>query len=469
MSALAPPAARPAVFAIPPGEDYAARFAEGLAARLPDDRPEAAAEAVVYVNTRRALRTLEDALARRHGAKAAAILPRLAVLDEIGTDPLAAAEAEALPPAGNPLRRRLAITRLVEGWLARDGLAAPAAAPELADSLAGLIDLLDEEGVADSALDALVPDAMAEHWQKARDLLALVRARWPAIRAESEADALDPAARARAAIARQCTAWAAAPPQTPVIVAASTGSRAGAAALMAAVARLPRGALVLPGFDAEAAADIWPSVSAEHPYGPFRRLFEALGIGPADVRPWLGDAAPSPRRRLLAEALRPAPVTDAWIAGRAGIAALAAEATAGLSLIEAPHPRAEAAAIALAMREALERPGRRVALVTRDATLARRVSAELARFGVLADDSLGRPLSVSPAGSLLRLTLAAARAAGAEPVPLAALLAHPLCRAGRSRGAHLALARAAVGDFEAAHTILSGETGVQISNTERVV
>ncbi|MEX3017004.1 tetratricopeptide repeat protein [Gymnodinialimonas hymeniacidonis] len=34
---------------------------------------------------------------------------------------------------------------------------------------------------------------------------------------------------------------------------------------------------------------------------------------------------------------------------------------------------------------------------------------------------------------------------------------------------HLALARGAVGDFEAAHAILSGETGVQITNTERVV
>ena len=34
---------------------------------------------------------------------------------------------------------------------------------------------------------------------------------------------------------------------------------------------------------------------------------------------------------------------------------------------------------------------------------------------------------------------------------------------------HLALARAAVGDFEAANAILSGETGVQITNTERVV
>ncbi|WP_224816928.1 tetratricopeptide repeat protein [Hasllibacter sp. MH4015] len=34
---------------------------------------------------------------------------------------------------------------------------------------------------------------------------------------------------------------------------------------------------------------------------------------------------------------------------------------------------------------------------------------------------------------------------------------------------HLALARAAVGDFEAAHAILSGETGVEITNTERVV
>ncbi|GAB5446889.1 tetratricopeptide repeat protein [Gymnodinialimonas sp.] len=34
---------------------------------------------------------------------------------------------------------------------------------------------------------------------------------------------------------------------------------------------------------------------------------------------------------------------------------------------------------------------------------------------------------------------------------------------------HLALARAATGDFEAAHEILSGGTGVQITNTERVV
>lgn len=34
---------------------------------------------------------------------------------------------------------------------------------------------------------------------------------------------------------------------------------------------------------------------------------------------------------------------------------------------------------------------------------------------------------------------------------------------------HLALARAAVGDFEAAHEILSGETGVQITSTERVI
>jgi tetratricopeptide (TPR) repeat protein len=34
---------------------------------------------------------------------------------------------------------------------------------------------------------------------------------------------------------------------------------------------------------------------------------------------------------------------------------------------------------------------------------------------------------------------------------------------------HLALARAAAGDFEAAHEILSGDTGVAITNTERVV
>lgn len=173
---------------------------------------------------------------------------------------------------------------------------------------------------------------------------------------------------------------------------------------------------------------------------PFRRLLGLLDVEPASVRPWLAGMPATPRLRLLTQALRPAPVTDAWQRQAAALTAEAEAATDGLTLIEAPTPRHEAAAVALAIRRALETPDKRIALITPDAALARRVTAELGRYAILPDDSLGQPLSGSPAGVFLRL-VADVAAKEAEPVRLAALLQHPLTRAGLPRADHLALAR----------------------------
>jgi ATP-dependent helicase/nuclease subunit B len=90
-----------------------------------------------------------------------------------------------------------------------------------------------------------------------------------------------------------------------------------------------------------------------------------------------------------------------------------------------PDSAAEAQAIALAIREALETPEKTVALVTPDRTLARRVSALLARWEIQADDSAGKPLSELPPGTLL-LGIASAIAEELAPVTLLALLKHPL-------------------------------------------
>ncbi|TPI07769.1 double-strand break repair protein AddB, partial [Mesorhizobium sp. B4-1-3] len=107
-------------------------------------------------------------------------------------------------------------------------------------------------------------------------------------------------------------------------------------------------------------------------------------------------------------------------------------ALAGVTLVEAANERDEAAAIAIALKRAVEAPGRRAALVTGDRALARRVSAELLRFGVVADDSGGAPLLNTPAASLLRLALGAAFRPG-DPVGLLALLKHPLLGLGLER------------------------------------
>jgi len=437
----------PRLFALPPGVDFAEAFARGLTARVgaaPPEMtvpPEAMARVEVMVNTRRGLRAIEDALVGAAGGSA--LLPRLSLLSELGDDPLAAPD---LPPAIDPLRRQLRLTRLVEAYLQRAEGAPVTAAPDLAEALGRLLDELQEEGVDAADLDGLVagelPERAAAHWQGTLDFIDIVRKAWPAIRAEAEAGALDPKARQRLVIERLVADWAAVPPAHPVIAAGSTGSVTSTAELLAAIARLPQGAVVLPGFDIGIAPDIWREMpkSPEHPMAPFRRLLDMLGMAPEDVRPWADGMPETPRLRLLTQALRPAPVTDAWQREAPALVAESQAATAGLTLVEAATPRHEAAAIALAIRRGLETPGKRIALITPDAALARRVTAELGRYAIVPDDSLGQPLAQTPAGVFLRLIVEVA-AEGAAPVRLAALLQHPLMRPGLARAEHLALAR----------------------------
>jgi ATP-dependent helicase/nuclease subunit B len=92
---------------------------------------------------------------------------------------------------------------------------------------------------------------------------------------------------------------------------------------------------------------------------------------------------------------------------------------------ELPDAASEAQAIALALREAIETPGKTAALVTPDRQLAARVAALLRRWDIEADDSAGKPLSQLVAGTLL-LGIASAAAEELAPIPLLALLKHPL-------------------------------------------
>ena len=91
-----------------------------------------------------------------------------------------------------------------------------------------------------------------------------------------------------------------------------------------------------------------------------------------------------------------------------------------MTLIEAANERDEALAIATALRGAIVEPKATAALVTSDRDLARRVSAELLRFGIRADDSGGTPLTRTPPGEFLALLLEAVFRPG-NPVPIAAL------------------------------------------------
>ncbi len=426
----------PRVFALPPGVPFARRFAEGVHIRFAD--PLSVARTLVLVGTRRAQRVIEQALADT--APAPGLLPRVELMSELYADPLAV----DLPPAIARMRRQLRLTRLVERFLAAEPLAPASCAADLAESLAELIERFHEEGIAPGGLDRLLEgaglgDGPAAHWDRTLRFVDIVRREWPRICAEAEGGAPDPGARQRAAIEATIAEWRAHPPAHPVIAAASTGSAGSTAELMAAIAGLPQGAVVLPGFDPGIEPAIWEAAGPDHPAGIFRPLLDRLSLAPAAVRPW-AEAAPDPRRALLEQALRPAPVTDHWHEKADELRQGVAAATEGLTLIEADSLRHEAEAIAVAIREALEASGATVGLVSPDAALARRVTAALARFDIVPDDTLGRPLALSPPAVLLRL-VAQVAASGADAVAIAALLQHPLVQPGMARREHLRHAR----------------------------
>ncbi len=432
----------PRAFSIPPGLPFAKSLAEGVLDRLTRSGagPEALADVEIVVSTRRAARDLRSAFVAANGG--AALGPRLRTLDGLGSDPRLPCDA---PPAIESGRRLLLLTRLVRRLLEIDpSLAAPAVAPALAADLAALLGAAHQEGVSLDRLDEIAADRHAEHWARSKRFLDIVREVWPRILAEE--GKIDPEARTRRVVAALADLWGAKPRRNPLIVAGSTGSRDASAWFIALAAALPQGAVVLPGFDAEmdvrTRETLVSGAAPEHPQALLAGLLERIGVAPEAVRPWRADPRPhgAARARLFAQALRPAPVTDAWREAAEPLAAEAAGATGRLTLIEAPGPREEAAAIALALREAIETPGRKAALITPDRTLARRVSAELRRWGVNADDSGGRPLPLTPPGVFFTLVCETVLS-GYAPAPLLSLLKHPLCFAGYERGAHQRAAR----------------------------
>lgn len=424
------PSDAPRVYALPPGADFPRRLAEGLQTRLAPLPPEARARVTVLVNSGRMLRRLRECLA----GQGPGLLPRLRLV----TDPLTLAGAAELPPPVPPLRRRLELARLIDKLLqAAPDLAPRSAIYDLSDSLARLFSEMQAEGVGFDALHNLDVRAHSGHWQRALRFIELVEQ-------VIHADAPDAEGRLRAQAEALIAAWADPPPTDPIIIAGSTGSRGTTALLMQAVARLPQGAVVLPGFDFDQPPDIWArlddALSAEdHPQFRAARLMQALGLGPDQIRPWDDAPAPAPaRNRLVSLALRPAPVTDQWMIEGRKLADLT-QATAQMTLIEAPSPRAEAQALALRLRHALE-DGQRAALITPDRNLTRMVTAALDRWHILPDDSAGRPLGLSAPGRFLR-QIAGLMARKLEGGALLALLKHPLAHSGGGRGAHLLHAR----------------------------
>lgn len=412
------PADHPRVFALPPGADFPTLLAQGLRERLIGHPPESMARVEVLVNTARMQARLRAALI----AQGPGFLPRIRLIADLGGE-----------AAVSPLRTRLELAQLIRQLLAAEpDLGPPSAAFSLSESLFSLLDEMHGEGVSLDTLHRLDVSQHSLHWERSLRFIRLV-ARYLGPMQGAQAQLLD-------AVQRLSASWVRQPPAHPVIVAGSTGSRGPTALLMQAVARLPQGAVVLPGFDFTMPAKIWqglenPLQDEDHPQFRFARILTALSLAAADVQPWKADLPPDPSRNALVSlALRPAPVTDQWLHEGPALGDMAT-ATRRIALVEASSPRQEALAIALRLRQAAV-DGQKAALITPDRALARRVTAVLDRWHLRPDDSAGRPLSLSAPGRFLRQG-AGMMVSGASAESLISLLKHPITHSATDRGSHL--------------------------------
>ncbi len=433
---------RPSVYTLPASAHFAESLARGLLQRVGED-PLALSSATIYLPTQRAARTFGDAFARVMGG--AALLPQFKPLGDSDEDDLlfdAAADGLETLPAIAPLRRQLLLAQLVQKFdrANRDGSLSFAQAATLADSLAKVMDEVETQGADLGRLKDLVPPELAEHWQGVTRFLDVLHVAWPQLLAAE--NKLTPATRRVLALKAVGARLQAAPPDGWVIAAGSTGSIPATAELLGVIAHLPKGAVVLPGLDQRLDEESWSRLEDDpgHPQFGLRQLLGSMKADRADVADWFAPPVNPAREQLLRETLRPAPTTDAW---RALTQVGGDEIRQGLkdiALVTAADPAQEALAIALALREALETPNRSAALVTPDRNLARRVAAEMSRWGIAIDDSAGRPLAHTTAGAFLCLLAEAAEAQFA-PVPLLALLKHPFAQAGQDGAAFRAHAR----------------------------
>ena len=448
---------RPALFNIPAHRAFSDALVTGILARHGNDLVRLA-QGMILLPNNRAIRSVSDAFVRKSGG--GLLLPRLVALgdpdlgEQVGgaLDPLG--EDDPIPPAIAPMRRQMILARMVQQASAHPIDAGQAL--KLAQALGAVLDQMQVERVPVRALAELgLSDELSQHWQTSLRLFGILLAQWP--QELARLGCIDLADRRNRLLDRMTARWAKAPPDGFVIAAGMSTTAPAVAMLLRRIAMLPKGAVVFAGLDQEMDADAWnaigpsdadaptgsvagnatgigPGALESHPQYALKRLLDRMSATRDDVALWRWGSehdARAVRGRNISNAMLPPRLTSRWRDLRTADRLLA-----GVETLEVATPGEEAQAIAIALREAVETPGRTAALVTPDRQLATRVSAHLLRWGIEADDSAGQPLSRLPPGTLL-IAMAEALAERFAPVALLTLLKHPLVMRGEGRLAWL--------------------------------
>src|SRR5581483_11129698 len=295
---------RVAVYTIPSHRSFADALAAGLIARFGKE-PLGLAQGRILLPNNRAVRTVTDAFVRASGS--GLLLPRLIPVGDPELDErLGGAldridEDHSVPPAIDPTERLLELASIVRGEGSAESL-------RIAADLARALDALLVEEVAPRQLRDAISETtdLARHWEKSLEKLKLIYEAWPQILADR--GRFDLAERRNRILRAMATRWENNPPEGFTVAAGITTSAPAVAALVARVARMPDGLVVLPGLwlrnvlpDEE-----WDALGpdedgrgeATHPQYHLKLLLDCIGIARSEVQSWRwsGEGASSPAR-----------------------------------------------------------------------------------------------------------------------------------------------------------------------------
>jgi ATP-dependent helicase/nuclease subunit B len=428
------------LYTVPPAESLAQNLARWMLEKW-GNSPEILPRCLIFVPSRRSVRTLREAFLRESEGEGL-LLPQILAAGDISESSLLRfgnlgveqiTELQQLLPEAPQMQRVMSLQSLVwhYGRKMIPRLHDREAALELSTQLISLIDEMDREQGDWEKLPELAPEEFAQYWQQTLRFLEIIRVHWPAL--EQAECWMRPWQRRNVMLEMLTDSWRDRPPSYPVIAAGSTGSVPAVGGLLKQVAKMPEGYLVLPGFDPQQEAEM--ELPESHPQALMKELLEQIGARPEEVK-LLGETKREERRKWLSIATLPEHQIERWYCEEFN----RSKGEEDFHFLELENTEDASLAAAFLLREALEKPEQTAALITPDRQFARSVAAILHRWKIEVDDSAGQPLSQTPQAVLMWLVLSAIQQ-NFSPVTILSLLKHPLCFLQHSRETILQAAR----------------------------
>ncbi|MDC0074662.1 hypothetical protein OAK17_07395, partial [Alphaproteobacteria bacterium] len=395
------------VFTINSDQPFIDTLAKGINVRYENQLEKANVR--ILLPNRRSVRALKDSLISLSKNKAC-IIPKIIALGDLDYNDFESIDHsnnleelfynQALPPI-NELERQFLLTKLVSKWNELDSYHSISLKEQtkLALDLGRLIDQFQYYGISIDRLKKIIPKDLSEHWQTNLKFLNIILVSWPKILNELKKD--DIVESRNKLIKSIIKEWEIFPPEYPIIAAGSTGSNKATSDLLMRISMLPRGEVIIPGLDKNLESYSWKNLDENHPQYFIRELLRKFDIDRESINSWNENNKKNKNNKsiFISEVMRPYISTNQWKKFNLNF-----NDSNFLTRFECVNQREEAGIISLIIRETIENKNVKIALVTQDRDLGRRVMSEIKRWNIEIDNSSGNSLLSTIEGSLIQLT-----------------------------------------------------------------